>query len=73
MSSSKKNSFMIEDNSNNTTKVEYNDDEKQFYKPSIKWPDLAAQLFIHAGALYGLYLMFIQAKVLTSIWGKKNT
>ncbi|KAF7990679.1 hypothetical protein HCN44_000484 [Aphidius gifuensis] len=66
MSSSKNNNCMIKDE-NNTTKIE-NNDERQFYKPTIKWLDLTAQIFIHAGAIYGLYLMFIQAKLLTSFW-----
>lgn len=50
-----------------------NDDSteaKVEYVPRIKWPDLAAQIFIHAGCLYGLYLVFTQAKLLTILWGK---
>jgi len=42
------------------------------YIPRIKWLDLSAQIFIHAGCLYGLYLVFTQAKLLTSLWGKAN-
>lgn len=42
------------------------------YIPRIKWLDLGAQIFIHAGSLYGLYLVFTQAKLLTSLWGKAN-
>lgn len=51
------------------------DDEstvKVVYVPRIKWLDLSAQIFIHAGFLYGLYLVFTQAKLLTTIWGERN-
>lgn len=39
------------------------------YVPRIKWLDLSAQIFIHAGCLYGLYLVLTQAKLLTTLWG----
>ncbi|TGZ53155.1 Acyl-CoA Delta(11) desaturase [Temnothorax longispinosus] len=32
------------------------------------WLDLIAQIFIHGGCLYGLYLVFTQAKLLTPLW-----
>lgn len=35
----------------------------------IRWPDLMAQLFIHGGAAYGLYLLF-HVKFLTIVWCK---
>ncbi|XP_071568358.1 acyl-CoA Delta-9 desaturase-like [Temnothorax nylanderi] len=38
------------------------------YVPRIKWLDLIAQIFIHGGCLYGLYLVFTQAKLLTPLW-----
>ncbi|XP_043478844.1 acyl-CoA Delta-9 desaturase [Leptopilina heterotoma] len=38
------------------------------YTPRIKWPDLAAQMFIHFGCVYGFYLCLTQAKALTSLW-----
>nr|XP_033329737.1 acyl-CoA Delta(11) desaturase [Megalopta genalis] len=41
---------------------------KTKYVPRIRWPDLVAQIFIHAGCVYGLYLMLSQAKLLTSLW-----
>ena len=47
------------------------DDEstaKVVYVPRIKWPDLGAQIFIHVGFLYGLYLVLTQAKLLTTLW-----
>jgi len=47
-----------------------NDESTIEYVPRIKWLDLSAQIFIHAGCLYGLYLVFTQAKLLTSLWGK---
>lgn len=39
------------------------------YKPKIRWPDLGAQLFLHSGAVYGLYLLF-SAKLYTFAWRK---
>lgn len=38
------------------------------YVPKIKWLDLFVQIFIHGGCFYGFYLMFTQAKLLTSLW-----
>lgn len=38
------------------------------FKPAIKWPDLIAQLFVHIGCLYGVYLMIFSAKLLTSLF-----
>lgn len=40
------------------------------FVPRIKWPDLIVQLFIHLGALYGLYLVLVSAKIYTTIFGK---
>lgn len=55
-------------------KAEEDDDStaKVVYVPRIKWPDLAAQIFIHGGFLYGLYLVLTQAKLLTTLWGERN-
>lgn len=42
----------------------------QVYKPKIRWPDLLAQLFLHMGALYGLYyLITFQSNIRTFFWG----
>lgn len=42
----------------------------QVYKPKIRWPDLGAQLFLHIGALYGLYyLITCQTHLRTFLWG----
>ncbi|EFN78053.1 acyl-CoA Delta(11) desaturase [Harpegnathos saltator] len=38
------------------------------YQPRIKWLDLGVQIFIHAGCLYGFYLVLTQAKLLTTVW-----
>ncbi|XP_063978102.1 acyl-CoA Delta-9 desaturase isoform X2 [Diachasmimorpha longicaudata] len=43
-------------------------EEMKMYKPAIKWPDLVVQIFIHAGCGYGLYLIFTEAKWLTTLW-----
>jgi hypothetical protein len=40
------------------------------YMPEWRWPDLAVQLFIHLGCLYGFYLLFTSVKILTALWGK---
>ncbi|XP_055676503.1 acyl-CoA Delta-9 desaturase [Lutzomyia longipalpis] len=37
------------------------------FKPEIRWPDLIVQIFIHAGALYGFYLMF-SIKFYSFLW-----
>uniref|UniRef100_A0A0K8UZM8 Acyl-CoA Delta(11) desaturase n=3 Tax=Bactrocera latifrons TaxID=174628 RepID=A0A0K8UZM8_BACLA len=37
------------------------------YKPQIIWLDLIAQVFLHTGALYGIYLLF-QARFYTILW-----
>ena len=45
--------------------------DKTVFKASIRWPDLIAQLFVHVGALYGLYyLITLQAKLFTYFWCK---
>ncbi|XP_015116401.1 acyl-CoA Delta(11) desaturase isoform X2 [Diachasma alloeum] len=38
------------------------------YKPAVKWPDLIVQIFVHAGCAYGIYLIFTEAKWLTTLW-----
>lgn len=43
---------------------------EQVYKPKLRWPDLGAQLFLHVGALYGLYyLISLQTNIRTFLWG----
>lgn len=42
------------------------------YVPRITWPDLIALIFVHVGCIYGLYLIFTEAKLLTTLWGKCN-
>lgn len=39
------------------------------WRPQIKWPDLIVQLFVHIGAVYGLYLV-PSAKLYSVIWCK---
>lgn len=43
------------------------------YVSRWRWPDLAVQLFIHIGCLYGFYLIFTSVKLLTAIWGKSRS
>lgn len=41
------------------------------FKPKIRWPDLIVQVYLHVGALYGLYyLISLQAKGYTYLWSK---
>lgn len=43
----------------------------QVYKPQIRWLDLTAQLFLHVGALYGLYYLVTgQTYLRTFFWGE---
>lgn len=58
---------------NHETTTQKNDDSviKTEYVPRLKWLDLSAQIFIHAGCLYGLYLVLTQAKLLTTLWGRR--
>lgn len=46
--------------------------ESAEYSPQIRWPDLIAQLFVHGGALYGIYLMFTVAQWCTVLWGESH-
>ncbi|CAH0381718.1 unnamed protein product [Bemisia tabaci] len=47
----------------------HNESKKKLdYTPKLKWPDLIAQIFIHGGALYGLYLTMTAAKIATTLW-----
>lgn len=34
----------------------------------IRWLDLIAQIFIHGGSVYGIYLVFTEANLLTALW-----
>lgn len=61
--------------SRSTDKHASNGDSHQTkeFKPQIRWPDLVAQVFIHAGALYGLYyLIALKAKFYTYVWCKST-
>lgn len=60
---------------NNTTEQQHSTDsihdavDPQF-RPEIRWPDLCAQIFLHAGAIYGLVFQFYTIKFYTLIWCK---
>ncbi|XP_018327887.1 acyl-CoA Delta(11) desaturase [Agrilus planipennis] len=41
---------------------------KEKFIPHIRWPDLIAQVYIHVGLLYGVYLMLTSAKLATSLF-----
>lgn len=68
------NTTKVPDHSSEThkvTKEHQGTDEKAIFKPQIRWPDLLAQVFVHAGWLCGFYyLITLQAKFYTYIWCK---
>lgn len=39
------------------------------YNPSIRWPDLVVQIFLHVGAAYGLFLI-LYCRYYTWMWCK---
>lgn len=39
------------------------------WKGEIRWPDLIVQVFLHSGAVYGLYLCFY-VQYVTILWGE---
>ena len=39
------------------------------WKPQIRWPDTLVQIFLHTGALYGLYLLFF-LRFYSVVWCK---
>ena len=57
---------------NETSETDIKPTAKSDYVSQWRYPDLAAQLFIHVGCLYGFYLVFTSVKVLTLIWGKSE-
>ncbi|XP_061929496.1 acyl-CoA Delta-9 desaturase isoform X3 [Apis cerana] len=38
------------------------------YVPHISWSNLIGLLFVHIGGLYGFYLIFVEAKLSTTLW-----
>lgn len=42
------------------------------YQLRLVWRNIAVFVYLHAIALYGIYLMLTSAKILTSLWGKFN-
>lgn len=38
------------------------------YQRKIVWRNVIAFVYLHLGALYGLYLLFVAAKFYTTIW-----
>jgi hypothetical protein len=39
------------------------------YRREIVWPNVVLHLYINVAALYGAYLIFSSAKILTTVWG----
>jgi stearoyl-CoA desaturase (Delta-9 desaturase) len=64
------NASIEQNDDNNNFKVNEVEDNVDF-RPQIRWPDLIAQVFIHAGFVYGLYfILMLQAKFYTYIWSE---
>lgn len=50
-------------------KMEVNTKVKTVFKPSVLWPELIAQIFVHTGSLLGFYYWFtLQAQLYTFLW-----
>lgn len=45
------------------------DNKNEEFKSQIRWPDFTAQVFIHGGCVYGLYLALFHARFYTSLFG----
>jgi stearoyl-CoA desaturase (delta-9 desaturase) len=39
------------------------------YRREIVWPNVVVHAYLNMAALYGVYLMFTSAKILTGVWG----
>ncbi|XP_006624917.1 acyl-CoA Delta(11) desaturase [Apis dorsata] len=52
--------FLMADGSYRSTETEY--------VPRISWSNLIGLLFVHIGGLYGFYLIFVEAKLSTTLW-----
>lgn len=58
---------------NTTPKAAVSSDKlqnKSKYKWNIVWRNVIAFVYLHAGFLYGLYLLITGARILTFLWGK---
>ena len=40
------------------------------YKVRYVWRNIILFLLLHVAAIYGAYLVFMEAKLLTNVWGK---
>lgn len=59
--------FQTDSTSNSQT----SDTQNKEFKSEIRWLDLLAQVFVHAGFLYGgYYLITLKAKLFTYIWSE---
>lgn len=43
---------------------------KKLFDSDLVWRNIIAFIYLHIGALYGLYLLFTQAKLATALFGK---
>lgn len=62
--------IIAKNNNNEKTDTAINDTNTEEFVPQIRWPDSIAQIFLHTGCLYGLYLCFVSAKFYTTLFGK---
>jgi stearoyl-CoA desaturase (delta-9 desaturase) len=42
------------------------------YRREIVWPNVVMHIYLNVAALYGAYLIFSSAKILTTLWGMCN-
>lgn len=40
------------------------------YEWKIVWRNILGMIYLHVGGVYGIYLMFTQARLITFVWGK---
>lgn len=52
------------------TYLEAQKSDKSKYTWQIVWRNVIAFVYLHVGALYGFYLFFTGAKILTVVWSK---
>ena len=52
--------------------VQKSSSPKPKYKWKIVWRNVIAFLYLHIGALYGFYLLFIETKFVTALWSKSE-
>jgi hypothetical protein len=60
----------LENNTSSTTPADKSTSAQKPYRLQIRWRNVFLLGYLHLAALYGLYLSFTSAKLLTSIFGE---